>query len=110
MKTYDILRVVILPVEMVLEECRGRWRVVLDRDVVGFFEERGLKQELEEWRRSLEEDLNKDPSVVLRLLREPLLGRAGPLKARRYKLYLRGKGYRLVFVVNTRQYVAVSLM
>ena len=87
---------------MVLEECRGKWRVVLDKDVRAFFERRGLGSALEEWRRSLEESLNKDPGEVMRLLREPVIGYAGPLKARRYRLYLRGKGYRLVFAVNTR--------
>ncbi len=85
-----------------LEECRGRWRVVVDPEVEEFFEERGLRGELEEWKKGLEEDLNHDPGAVLRLLREPVLSHAGPLKARRYRLYLRGKGYRLVFAVNTR--------
>ena len=85
-----------------LEECRGKWRVVLDRDVRAFFEKRGLGGALEEWRRGLEESLNRDPGEAMRLLREPVIGHAGPLKARRYRLYLRGKGYRLVFAVNTR--------
>ena len=85
-----------------LEECRGKWRVILDRDMRAFFERRGLGSALEEWRRSLEESLNKDPGEVMRLLREPVIGYAGPLKARRYRLYLRGKGYCLVFAVNTR--------
>ena len=85
-----------------LEECRGKWRVVLDPDVERFFEERGLREELEEWRRELEEGLNRDPGEIMRLLREPVIGGAGPLKARRYRLYMRGQGYRLVFAVNTR--------
>ena len=87
---------------VVLEECRGKWRVVLDPDVVEFFEERGLQGELWEWRRELEESLNTDPGTIMRLLGEPVIGHAGPLKARRYRLYLRGKGYRLVFAVNAR--------
>jgi len=74
-----------------LEECRGRWRVVLDPDVVELFEERGLAGELEEWRRSLEESLNRDPGEIVRLLREPVLYSIDGLKRRRYRLYLRGQ-------------------
>ena len=82
-----------------LEECRGKWKVVLDPDVVEFFEERGLQEELEEWRRSLEESLNEDPGEIMRLLREPILYEIDGVKRRRYRLYLRGTGYRLVYVV-----------
>jgi len=85
----------------VLEECHGRWRVVLDDDVVAFFEERGLRRELEEWRRELENSLNSDPRAVERLLREPVLYGIRGLKRRRYRLYLRGRPYRLLYVVNT---------
>jgi len=83
----------------VLRECLGRWRVVLHRDVIEFFERRGLGWELEEWRRSLEESLNKDPGEIMRLLREPILYEVDGVKRRRYRLYLRGVGYRLVYVV-----------
>ena len=82
-----------------LRECLGRWRVVLHRDVIEFFERRGLEWELEEWRRSLEESLNKDPGEIMRLLREPILYEVDGVKRRRYRLYLRGVGYRLVYVV-----------
>ena len=89
---------------MVLKECSGKWRVVLDPDVEEFFEERGLQGELEEWRRSLEESLNRDPGAVMRLLRERKLdelrleGRRMVL--RRYRLWLGGVWWRLVFVVD----------
>ena len=95
---------------MVLEECQGRWRVILHRDVIEFFERRGLLGELEEWRRSLEESLNKDPGEIVRLLREPILYSVGGLKRRRYRLYLRGKPYRLLYVVNTKSCLVVFLL
>ncbi len=38
---------------IVLEECRGKWRVVLHKDVIEFFEGKGFLVELEE-------SLNKD--------------------------------------------------
>lgn len=82
-----------------LEECRGRWKVILHSDVVEFFDRRGLGRELEEWRRSLEESLNRDPGEIMRLLREPVLYEVDGAKRRRYRLYLRGVGYRLVYVI-----------
>jgi mRNA-degrading endonuclease RelE of RelBE toxin-antitoxin system len=82
-----------------LEECLGRWRVVLHEDLVKFFKRRGLERELEEWRKSLEDSLNGDPEVIMRLLREPILYEVDGIKRRRYRLYLRGKGYRLVYVI-----------
>ena len=92
------------------EMCRGRWRVVLHGDVVEFFERRGLLGELEEWRRSLEESLNSDPGEIMRLLREPVLYEVDGVKRRRYRLYLRGKPYRLVYVVNVRRCLVVFLL
>jgi len=94
----------------VLEGCRGRWRVALHEDVMEFFERRELHGELEEWRRSLEESLNSDPEEIVRLLREPVLYNVGGLKRRRYRLYLRGKPYRLVYVVNARRCMVVFLL
>ena len=89
---------------MVLEECRGWWRVKLDEDVKEFFEERGLGEELEEWRRGLEEDLNRDPGAIMRLLRERKVDelRLGERRMvlRRYRLWLGGVWWRLVFVID----------
>ena len=82
-----------------LAGCRGRWRVFLDPDVVKFFEKRELLGELQEWRRELEESLNRDPAEIVRLLREPILYEVDGVKRRRYCLYLRGKGYRLVYII-----------
>ncbi len=61
-----------------LEECKGRWRVVVDNDVERFFEVRGF---LADWKRhvaELERDLNVDPGKPLKLLdstEHPVLGR-----------------------------------
>ena len=82
-----------------LEECRGKWKVVLHEDLIEFFEKSGLRQELEEWRKRLEKSLNEDPGEIMRLLREPILYEIDGVKRRRYRLYLRGTGYRLVYVV-----------
>lgn len=82
-----------------LEECRDKWRVVLHEDVVEFFERRRLRRELEEWRKELEESLNKDPGEIMRLLRRPILYEIDGAKRRRCELYLRGVGYRLVYIV-----------
>ncbi len=64
----------------------------------------GLAGELEEWRRSLEESLNRDPGGVLRLLRERKLDvlRLGERRMvlRRYRLWLGGVWWRLLFVVD----------
>lgn len=38
---------------MALEECRGRWRVLLDDEVIDYFSRRKLLEELENWRKSL---------------------------------------------------------
>ena len=92
---------------MMLEECRGRWRVVVEPDVDRFFEERGL---LADWRRHLEElkeSLNRDARKPLELLdptEHPILGRValpglGVLKVRRYRVYLRGQAFRLAFTL-----------
>ena len=89
---------------MTLEVCRGRWRVVLHEDVVELFRRRGLYEELRVWRRELEESLNRDPETIMRLLRERKLdelrleGRRMVL--RRYRLWLGGVWWRLVFVVD----------
>ena len=96
--------------EGMLEECSGKWRVVLHEDVVEFFERRKLLGEIVEWARRLEESLNRDPDTIMRLLREPVLYSAGGLKRRRYRLYLRGKPYRLLYVVNTRNCLVVFLL
>lgn len=77
---------------IVLEECRGKWRVVLHKDVIEFFEGKGFLVELEE-------SLNKDPGEIMRLLKEPILYEVDGVKRRRYSLYLRGVGYRLVYVI-----------
>ena len=92
-----------------LEECRGKWKVVLDPDVEAFFRERGLQEELEEWRRSLEESLNGDPGTVMRLLREPVIRRIKGANVRRYRLYLSGRGFRLLFIVNARKCAVVFM-
>jgi len=89
-----------------LGKCRGRWRVAVDHNVEEFFEKRGF---LSDWRRhveELEESLNMDPRRPLELLdptEHPVVGRVelpglGVLKARRYRVYLRGQAFRLVFV------------
>jgi hypothetical protein len=93
----------------VLRECRGRWRVILDEEVVEFFEKRGLIGELLESARGLEESLNRDPDEIVRLLREPVLYEIDGVK-RRYRLYLQGKPYRLVYVVNARRCIVVFLL
>ncbi len=90
-----------------LEECRGRWRVVVEPDVEEFFEDRGL---LGDWRRHVEElerSLNSDPRKPLELLdptEHPVLGRVelpglGAVKVRRYRVYLRGLAFRLAFTL-----------
>jgi len=93
-----------------LEECRGRWRVVLDDEVVDFFARRKLQSELEEWRNELEDSLNGDPQAIARLLGEPVVYELGGLKRRRYRLYLRGEPYRLVFLVNVEKCIVVFLL
>ena len=91
----------------ILEECSGRWRVVVDPGVERFFERKGF---LEEWRRHVEElreSLNRDPRRPLELLdptEHPVLGRVtlpglGVLKVRRYRVYLRGQAFRLAFTL-----------
>ena len=92
-----------------LEECRDKWRVILHRDVIEFFEERGLLGELVEWARGLEESL-RDPGEIVRLLREPVLYSVDGLKRRRYRLYLRGKPYRLLYLVNAKSCLVVFLL
>ena len=92
-----------------LEACRGKWRVVLDRDLQVFFEKRGLGSALEEWRRSLEESLNKDPGEVMRLLREPIIRRIRGVNVRRYRLYLSGIGFRLLFILNNRSCIVAFI-
>ena len=96
-------------VAAVLEECRGKWRVVLDPDVEELFKRRGLYEELRGWRRGLEEDLNRDPGAALRLLREPVIRRIKGVNVRRYRLYLSGKGFRLLFIVNARDCVVIFI-
>ena len=95
---------------MTLEECRGRWRVLLDDEVIDYFSRRRLLEELENWRRELEDSLNGDPQTITRLLREPVVYEIGGVKRRRYRLYLRGKPYRLVFLVNVEKCIIVFLL
>lgn len=87
-----------------LEECQGKWRVVLDPDVEEFFKKRRLHRELEEWRNGLEESLRRDPGEMLRLLREKKIDelRLGSQRMvlRRYRLWLGRVWWRLVFVVD----------
>jgi mRNA-degrading endonuclease RelE of RelBE toxin-antitoxin system len=88
----------------VLEECSGKWRVIIDPDVEEFFRRRGLLEELRKWAKELEEGLNQDPGVAARLLRERKLSGLvlGEQRVvlRRYRLWLGGVWWRLVFVVD----------
>lgn len=88
-------------------ECFGRWRVLVDEDVIKFFAKRGILGELEAWRRELEESLNWDPQAVNRLLREPIVRRVRGVNVRRYRLNVRGKPFRLVYVVNIRECIVI---
>lgn len=85
---------------MVLEECRGRWRIVLDSELTGFLQGAGSSRRSREvekgaWRR-LSTTILKLSTVSYE---NPVIYEIDGVKRRRYKLYLRGKGYRLVYVV-----------
>lgn len=60
--------------------------------------------------KELEDSLNGDPQAITRLLREPVVYEIGDVKRRRYRLYLRGKPYRLVFLVNVEKCIVVFLL
>ena len=84
---------------MTLEECRGKWKVSARERVWRFFEKRGLRQELGEELRGLEEALNHDPAMILRLLRERRVV-AARIPVRRYRLRIGGVWWRLTFAVD----------
>jgi len=86
-------------VAAVLEECRGKWRVVASPSVERVLRKRRLLEEFKRWARELEEELNSDPEALRRLLGEPIVARRGG-PVRRYRLWLGGVWWRLLFAVD----------
>jgi len=86
-----------------VRDCFGKWRVAVDEGVQKFFEGYGLSGELEEWRRHLEEELNIDPNAIFKLLKEPIIIEIGKVKWRRYRLYLKGNPFRLLFAISMQR-------
>ena len=87
--------------------CFKKWKVILEDQVLKFFEKLGLLSEVEAWKKELEDELNGDPKAIFKLLKEPIIYEVGGIKRRRYRLYLRGQPFRLVFVINTSSCVVI---
>ena len=84
---------------IMLEECRGKWRVVASPLVEKVFRKRGLLEAFRKWLEELKKELNNDPEAIQRLLREPIVARhGGPV--RRYRLWLGKVWWRLLFAVD----------
>ena len=87
-----------------VKDCFKRWRVNVNDRVLEFFKDLGLAEELEAWRNGLERELNTDPKAIFKLLKEPVVfeyeDENGKVKIRRYRLYLRGLSFRLLFTIS----------
>jgi len=85
--------------------CELGWRVRWTKDFRQYFRRRGIWREVREFLKNLERELRRDPDSTLgKLRREAVIahvlsgGRERPL--RRLRLYVRGVGFRLGFIVR----------
>ena len=79
-----------------LERCKGKWRVEVSEGLVEDLRRGGcteLLRRLQREAKELEEALNREPSRIYELLREPIV--VEELKLRRYRI----GGYRLLFEI-----------